>query len=354
MVKNQFSDLTCVAGSFLSIIISMEKIKNILAVNFGGIGDEILFLPTLISLKKEFPDAKITLALEPRSKGIKDLTDIIDELFLIDVKSKHKYKDLLKLIFLARKGHFDLAVTAGGNKFMSIILFLTGIKKRYGYDTGKLSEILLTQAVKLNKKQYACDMYHDLISPVTNIKTNLPEIKLEQTTREANSILIHPGVSKLSVEKGMIKTIPAQKWAQIIDSMLEKGKKVILAGGPDDKDCIETIRATMKNASSENFVDCYGKTKNLMDLAKLIASCEKFVCSDSAPLHIAVALKTKTYVVFGPTDYKKLIPNSDLVVPILSNDNCKLKPCLWERRQTTCETLDCLNINIDSIVNTII
>ena len=29
--------------------------KNILVINFGGIGDEILFLPTLISLKKEFP-----------------------------------------------------------------------------------------------------------------------------------------------------------------------------------------------------------------------------------------------------------------------------------------------------------
>ena len=41
----------------------MEKVNKILAVNFGGIGDEILFLPALISLKKEFPDAKITLAL---------------------------------------------------------------------------------------------------------------------------------------------------------------------------------------------------------------------------------------------------------------------------------------------------
>ena len=51
---------------------------NILAINFGGIGDEIFFLPTLISLKKEYPNSKITLALEPRSKSVKDLTDIID------------------------------------------------------------------------------------------------------------------------------------------------------------------------------------------------------------------------------------------------------------------------------------
>lgn len=112
---------------------------NILAINFGGIGDEIFFLPALISLKKEFPNSKITLALEPRSKGVKSLTNIIDDLFLIDVKGKNKYIELLKLVYLARKGHFDMVVSSGGNKLISILLTLTGIKKRYGYNTGKLS-----------------------------------------------------------------------------------------------------------------------------------------------------------------------------------------------------------------------
>mgnify|MGYP004679548095 FL=1 len=48
-------------------------VRKILAVNFGGIGDEILFLPTLWSLKKEYPNASITLALESRAMGIKYL-----------------------------------------------------------------------------------------------------------------------------------------------------------------------------------------------------------------------------------------------------------------------------------------
>ena len=186
---------------------------NILAINFGGIGDEIFFLPALISLKKEFPEAKITLALEPRSKSVKDLTDIIDDLFLIDVKGKNKYTELLKLVYLARKGHFDMVFSSGGNKFISILLTLTGIKKRYGYDTGKLSRILLTKAVPLNKNQYACAMYHDLVTPVTNSKTYLPEINVERQEKIPNSILIHPGVSKMSVQKGMIKTVTADVWA---------------------------------------------------------------------------------------------------------------------------------------------
>ena len=326
----------------------MNKINKILAINFGGIGDEIFFLPALISLKKEFPEAKITLALEPRSKSVKDLTDVIDDLFLIDVKGKNKYFELLKLVFKARAGGFDMVVSSGGNKLISLLLLMTGIKTRYGYDTGALSEKLLTKAVPLNKNQYACDMYHDLVTPITDYKTSLPEINVDPQEKIKNSVLIHPGVSKMSVNKGMIKTIPAKTWAEVIDILIDKGKQVILAGGPDDAECIETIRSSVKN---KNFEDYYGRTKSLKDLAELIAKAEKFICSDSAPLHVAVALKTRTYAIFGPTDDKKLIPQSELVTAIKANDNCPIKPCLWEHRQTTCESLDCLKISAEYIAH---
>ena len=322
---------------------------NILAINFGGIGDEIFFLPALISLKKEFPESKITLALEPRSKSVKNLTDIIDDLFLIDIKGKNKYSELLKLVYLARRGHFDMVISSGGNKFISILLTLTGIKKRYGYNTGKLSQILLTKTVPLNKNQYACAMYHDLVTPVTNHKTYLPEINVEQQKKIPNSVLIHPGVSKMSVQKGMVKTVTADIWAQTVDLLIKNGKHVILAGGPDDKEVIETILSRITLHSSL-FTNYYGKTKSLKDLAALIGKAEKFICSDSAPLHVAVAMGTKTYVIFGPTDDKKLIPQSDNVIAIKTNDNCPIKPCLWEHRQTTCERLDCLKITAENIV----
>ena len=324
---------------------------NILAINFGGIGDEIFFLPTLISLKKEFPNSKITLALEPRSKSVKDLTDIIDDLFLIDIKGKNKSLELLKLVYLARKKHFDMVISSGGNKLISILLTLMGIKKRYGYYTGKLSEILLTKTVPLNKNQYACAMYHDLITPITNYKTELPEINVPAQEKIPNSVLIHPGVSKMSINKGMVKTVTADVWAQTVDLLLEKGKHVILAGGPDDKEVIETIRTKTKN---KNFEDLYGKTKSLKDLAVIIGKAEKFICSDSAPLHVGVAMGTKTYAIFGPTDDKKLIPQSENVIAIKASDNCPIKPCLWEHRQTTCEALDCLKITAQDIVEKVL
>ncbi len=325
--------------------------KNILAINFGGIGDEIFFLPSLISLKKEFPNSKITLALEPRSKSVKDLTNIIDDLILIDVKGKNKYFELLKLIFKSRAGKFDIVISSGGNKFISILLFLTGIKERYGYDTGNLSRKLLTKAIQLNKNQYACKMYHDLVSALTDNVTELPEIDIPPQKKIPNSILIHPGVSRLSIQKGMIKTITPEIWAETINILLSKGKKVILAGGPDDKECIEIILKNVKD--NELFENYYGKTKSLKELAVLIGKAEKFICSDSAPLHVAVAMRTKTYAIFGPTDDKKLIPQSNLVTAIKSNDSCPLKPCLWERRQTTCETLNCLKIFAENIANAV-
>lgn len=327
-----------------------KKIKNILAINFGGIGDEIFFLPTLISLKKEYPDSKITLALEPRSKSVQDLTNIIDELFLIDVKGKNKYTELLKLILKARQGNFDIVISSGGNKLISLLLFLTGIKVRCGYNTGKISQILLTHAMQLNKNQYACKMYHDLIRNLTEYNTELPEINIERREKISNSVLIHPGVSKLSIQKNCIKTVPAETWAKVIDLLVAEGKKVRLVGGPDDKECIETI---LNNVRTQNFENLYGTTKNLKELAELISSADKFLCSDSAPLHVAVALHTKTYVIFGPTDDKALIPQSELVIPIKANDKCELKPCLWARRQTTCEKLSCLKITAAQIASAV-
>ena len=65
----------------------MKNYKNILFINYGGIGDEILLLPTIDSVKKEYPNSKITLALEPRSKSIKNLTNAIDEVICVDIKA---------------------------------------------------------------------------------------------------------------------------------------------------------------------------------------------------------------------------------------------------------------------------
>lgn len=326
--------------------------KNILFINFGGLGDEILFLPAIMSVKKEFPNAHITLALEPRSKDIFDLTDVIDDIILVDIKNKNKYFELVKFLFKVWQKKFDIVISSGSNKLVSILLYLTFVKEKYGYDTGILSQKFLTKAITLNKNQYAVDMYHDLVRNLTNIKTVLPKFSITPSVVEKNTVLIHPGVSLLSIKQGMIKTVSAEIWAEVVEKLAQRGKKVILAGGADDRIIIESI---INKVSSDKFINMYGKTKNLKELVKLISSAETFLCSDSAPLHIAVALGVKTYVIFGSTDETKLIPQNNKVIPIKAvNCSCPLRPCLWEKRQRTCETLECLKISADDIVEAVL
>ena len=88
-----------------------------------------------------------------------------------------------------------------------------------------------------------------------------------------------------------------------------------------------------------------------MDLARITKKAEVLICSDSAPMHIGVAVGTKTLALFGPTDEKKLLPVSEKFIAIKNNADCR--PCLWDKRQTTCERLDCLKIDLDEVVKLI-
>lgn len=329
----------------------MSLYKNILLINFGGIGDEILFLPVISVLKKTYPDAKLTLCLEGRSKAFVNLTTLLDDYFFVDIKTKNKYSEMLKLYFMALTGGYDLVISSGANPLIPLLLYFTGIKTRIGYKSSKLSEKLLTTAVELNKNQYAANMYFDLVKPVSDLDFELPFINSEDCEKEKNSVLVHPGVSAISVEKSIRKTFDGKKWAELIRLMLQKGKKVYLAGGPDDCKCIEEIRTSLKDDDLTNFEDMFGKTKNIFDLVRLIKKAEVLVCSDSAPMHIGVATNTKTVAIFGGTNEKKLLPSSDKFFAVTTDVPCR--PCLWDKRQTTCSELYCLNIDLQDILKNI-
>ena len=324
---------------------------KILLINFGGIGDEILFLPVINSIKKRFPDSEITLCLEARSKSIKDLCPEINNLIFADIKSSNKYRELLKLYFNALLGRYDAVISSGANKLIPLLLFFTGIKTRTGYDNKSFTAKLLTEAVELNQNQYAGKMYHDLVKNFTGEEYVNPEISAEKSPLTKDMVLIHPGVSKMSIKKNIIKNHGNKNWAELVKRLLNDGYKVCLAGGPDDKECIDEILEELKNTDCTNLYNSYGKTKSLKELAELISGSRVAVCSDSAPMHIAIASNTATVAIFGPTDEKKLVPQKDNVKVVKANVNCR--PCLWDKRQTSCETKECLNISTDEIIEAI-
>ncbi|MBX9569146.1 MAG: glycosyltransferase family 9 protein [Candidatus Obscuribacterales bacterium] len=229
---------------------------KLLAINFGGLGDEVLFLPTLKSIKLAKPTWQITLLTEPRGRAIKQLSRVIDENIVFDIKKQLKPKDYIDLISLIRKGKYDVVLSSGGSSRVSVLLFLTGIPKRIGYDSGSLSRLLLTDPVPLKRDQYAAWMYHDLVSGLSiDLPPALPQIDLEDEnldkmrallTQErgdssAPVVLIHPGMSQLALSKGIIKTWSSSNWGELIGRLIQEGIDVLLCGGPDDSDTISNI-----------------------------------------------------------------------------------------------------------------
>lgn len=339
--------------------------KNILLINFGGIGDEILFLPTIECLKNEFEDkggSKITLVLEPRSASIQQLTMVIDDVIFCDIKARglKKYFNILKMLWSVwcknSLQKFDFLITSGSSPLVAILAFLTGIKIRYGFKSK--TSFLFTAATDLNKEQYASNMYHDLISPVFKGECHLPRIVApskfthpfkNEGGEDNDFIAIHPGVSKMSVQKNIIKCPSVEFWQNLITKLLERGERVALLGGPDDAEIITTITANGEIAQNPNFVNLYGKTKNLMDMADVINFSRAFICVDSAPMHIGVALNKNIVAIFGPTDENKLIPKVNNNFKVV-HGNCDIRPCLWEKRQTTCKSLDCLKIGVEEVL----
>jgi len=339
---------------------------KILVINFGGLGDEILFFPAIKTIKTIYPFSELTLVTEPRSKAAKDLNFQIDNVITCDIKGKNKYLNLLKLVTGLWGKKYKIVIASGSSIFISLILFFTGIKKRYGYDTGILSRLLLTKAIPLNKQQYAGNMYHDLTKGINKEeKAELPGIdvssehlmwaNVQMGERDGKPVIaVHPGVSKLSVAKHMIKFWPVQNWISLIIALLSK-YRVVLTGGPDDEDVIQRIRAEIaeRDFSEEDFIDLYGKTQSIAQLAAVFKLSDVLVCVDSAPMHIGVGVRTSTVAIFGPTDEKKLLPPEDYRFVAVKNDELDCRPCLWNKRQTTCKNPECLKIPVEKVLKAV-
>jgi len=340
---------------------SINKKNKILLINFGGLGDQILFFPAIKAIKDAYPESSITFATEPRSSSVGKLTNLIDETIICDIKSGNIFKNIIDFLFKVWPQKFDIVVSSGSSKQVAILLFLTGIKIKIGYYSGNLSKLLLSKTISLKKQQYAGNMYHDLakaLNPeaIADIpEINVPDEALEKYRKiiiapDKKTVVIHPGVSKLSVQKNILKFWSIENWTELVKKLLETGTyKVILTGGPDDKEVSTGIKAALGELISENLLDLTEKTANVIELAAIIKLADKLVCVDSAPMHIGVGVKTPTVALFGPTDEAKLFPFYDPKFSVVAAENLECRPCLWDKRQFSCKNPICLDISVNRV-----
>ena len=75
---------------------------RILALVPGGIGDQLLFFPTLESLKNQYPQAAIDVIVEPRAKSAYRVCPYVHEVLLFDFKDRNGLADYLNLLGIIR------------------------------------------------------------------------------------------------------------------------------------------------------------------------------------------------------------------------------------------------------------
>jgi putative inorganic carbon (HCO3(-)) transporter len=355
--------------------------QRIACINMGGIGDNFLFAPVIQALQGAYHSSHITFIVEHRSASAATVMAGVHDTLTLNLQGfgpglSGKFKAFQALKTLLTQGQFDVVVSSGRSPLIAVLLALSGITTRVGYNTSLLSRWLLTHPAPLNTQQYAAQMYFSLAEALLGkaparkalgLGVAEPLIpQLHPATAEClmwaegclgpqlsgkKRILIHPGVSRVSLQKGIYKTWPAESWVKLIDALSHQ-HQVYLVGGPDDETTIQDIQAALAQQgkpTSTHFKNLAGQTKNLADLLALVQQANLLISVDSAPLHLAIGCKTPVVCIFGPTNEHKLVPNVDWVTPV-SVDELICRPCLWDVRQTSCITPICLDVPVEKIM----
>jgi heptosyltransferase-3 len=105
-------------------------------------------------------------------------------------------------------------------------------------------------------------------------------------------IHFHPG------SRWQFKCWPPERAASLIDALARRGERVVLTGAPDERE--RALIAEIRGRAGAQFTDLSGRL-TLKQLAALSARAKLFIGVDSAPMHIAAAVRTPVVALFGPS-----------------------------------------------------
>ncbi|MEW6599618.1 MAG: glycosyltransferase family 9 protein, partial [Nitrospirota bacterium] len=125
-----------------------EKLK-ILIRGVNWIGDAVITIPAVRSIRRAFPDAHISLLVKPWVSEIFRESPDIDEIILYDDSFKG-WRGKFKLAKKLREQGFDKAFLLQNAFDAALITWLAGIPERTGYSRDGRG-LLLTKAVPVEK-----------------------------------------------------------------------------------------------------------------------------------------------------------------------------------------------------------
>ncbi|HOL47353.1 MAG TPA: glycosyltransferase family 9 protein [bacterium] len=311
----------------------MENSKNFLIILPGGIGNAVLFIPSLIILNKNYPFANFDFLITKNC-----LPDVfinipfVRNVFIIP-------SNFIKIIFLLIKLFF--------NRYDYCIATM-GINKKKAY---LISRFIFAKFFLCEKNNNLSNT-HEVIRNFLIIKSIIKEgtekdLKLTYYLNNDDIQFadnFYENVIKeefIGIAPGSGNFLKEKRWH--IDNFLILANlivtnlniKVVFFGSKQE----EYLLADKKN-NNEKILNCIGKLK-LNQTAALIRKAKLFIANDCGLMHIANALDIPVIAIFGPTIINKNRPFNPASIVISKNYDCQ--PCYKFNQEIKCNELKCLN-----------
>ena len=260
--------------------------KKILFVPLSNIGDAVMTLPTLIYLKKMHPYAKFDLICDARSVEIFQFFPSINKIYIRDKKGG--ISDQFRFIRKIRQTHYDLAVDL---KTDFLLWFLRAKRK----------------IRKVNNKSLHSVEKH-FISICSNLK-KIPNPKIYIPTKLQNNIKnIFPSNKGKTIALALgansnHKVWPTENYVRLLKLLKIHFENIILIGSKNEMDKAQLF----KKLYTKKVFDFCGKL-TLLETASIIKKSDFFIGNDSGLGHIASAVNTQNFIIFGDGDPDRYRP----------------------------------------------
>jgi lipopolysaccharide heptosyltransferase II len=285
---------------------------RVLIWKLSALGDVILATPSLRAVRRRFPLGRLTLVVGRSAYEVVARCPYLDECLIANPRGRDRLLPrALTLLRRLRAGAYDVSVDLQNSRKTHMLAWLSGIPVRIGYR--RKCGWLLNRAVRVPRVVLSPIAHQHHLLRQAGIAPDGERLELwpsagdeQQAARlldrakaPGRLVGLHPGGSG----RWRTKRWPLERWAQVCDALAERGFRVIVMGGPEERALGEALAALTRRPPQV----VIGQT-SLMELACLIRRCDVFLAHDSSSLHVAAAVGTPTVALFGPTDPRRHLP----------------------------------------------
>ncbi len=281
----------------------MENIQKIVVLQTAYIGDVIVSTGLLRELKSIYPEAQIDIITTPLSAELFKYNPHINYIYKFD-KNNWKYINFFKLIRKLRSESYDLSISIQSSLTSALMLSLAGIDTRIGFD----KQVLTTDSIVLreNSDRHRSENIVNLLSHLDNDQKFDHRSELFFSNRETGRAgriidsLQENGEKLIGIAPGSVretKKWPAEYYEELTTKLGQTESCVFFIGGPDEAELCDRIIEASRHPKTINMA---GKL-SLLESSALIKKMDLMISNDSAPLHMANAVKTDVFAFFGPT-----------------------------------------------------